>query len=160
MYTQTASPTSVAQGIQVCAPTQARCVQACPSAIEEVCKLTFIHESKGFSALAMQGNVSMTKFYTGLPSWDVFEHVYSILIPHVSEKYLTHSKLQPRDELFLVLVHLHLNLLLEEIAYRFGMVKSTVTTICNLWICYGYEVKILSEMGHPRKFFKRVCPKC
>ena len=33
VYTQTASPSSVAQGIQVCAPTQARCVQACPSVI-------------------------------------------------------------------------------------------------------------------------------
>ena len=106
-------------------------VQACPSIIGKSVQ-TDLHGLKCFGALFIEGNDSMTKFYTGLPSWDVFEHVYSILISHVPKKWSANSKLQPRDELLLVLVHLRLNLLLEDIA--FGIAKSTVTTIINLWI--------------------------
>ena len=120
--TRTVSASTVAQCVQVCTPGIGKSVQ------------TDLHGLKCFGALFIEGNDSMTKFYTGLPSWDVFEHVYSILISHVPKKWSANSKLQPRDELLLVLVRLRLNLLLEDIAYRFGIAKSTVTTIINLWI--------------------------
>ena len=128
--TQTVSASTVAQCVQVCTPAQAVYVQACPSIIGKSVQ-TDLHGLKCFGALFIEGNDSMTKFYTGLPSWDVFEHVYSILISHVPKKWSANSKLQPRDELLLVLVRLHLNLLLEDIAYWFGIAKSTVTIYYN-----------------------------
>jgi len=79
----------------------------------------------------MEGNDSVTKFYPGLPSWDVFEHVYSVLILHVPKKWSTHSKLQPRDELLPCFGVSSSELLLEDIACRLGIAKSTVT-VCNL----------------------------
>ena len=108
----------------------AKAVQAGPTTSSKRVQADFL----GFSASFMEGNDTMTKFYTGLPSWDVFEHVYSIVAPHVPKKWSTNSKLQPRDELLLVLMRLRLNTLIEDLAYRFGIAKSTVTTICNLWI--------------------------
>lgn len=88
----------------------------------------------GFRASSMEDNDPMTKFYTGLPSWKVFEHVHSILLPHVSRKYSGRSKLASKDELLLVLMRLRLDLKVEDIGYRFEIAKSTVTTVFNVWI--------------------------
>ena len=123
--TQTDSPSTVEQSIKACVLAQTQSVQACPSVIGRGVQTDF---HQGFGASFIEGSDPKTNFYTGLPSWDVFEQVYLILIP---KKW---TELQPRDELLLVLMRLRLNLLLEDIAHRFGIAKSTVTTICNLWI--------------------------
>lgn len=144
-------PSTVTKGVQTAPKTNSKCVQA---------------DFQGFGAFFMEGNDHMTKFYTGLPSWDVFELVYSILIPHVPKKWSVNSKLQPRDELLLVLMRLRLNSLIEDLAYRFGIAKSTVTTICNLWIdVMSFRLKFLIKWADKEivqatmpKIFKETYP--
>ena len=57
-------------------------------------------EHRCFSASCMENNDSMTMFYTGLSSWKVFEHVFSILLPHIPRKWSPRSKLTPKDDFF------------------------------------------------------------
>ena len=67
------------------------------------------NEAFGFKTI--EGDDKSTKFYTGLPSWPVFLHLYLFLTPPSSSP--SSAKLSREDELFLVLVRLRLNLLLE-----------------------------------------------
>ena len=103
-----------------------------------------------FSAAYLEemDNDTMLKFYTGLPSWKVFEHVFSILLPHIPKRWSS-AKLKPKDEFLLVLMRLRLNLLLEDIAYRFCIARPTVTAIFNMWIDVrnGCAVRVFDQMG-------------
>ena len=121
-FTQTCIVTSKQRGIQVQPKIASAGIQ------------TDFVEHRCFSASCMEDNDSMTKFYTGLSSWKVFEHVFSILLPHIPRKRSLRSKLTPKDEFFLVLMRLRLDLRVEDIAYRFSIAKSTVVTIFNAWI--------------------------
>ena len=126
--TQTDSPSTVEQSIKACVLAQTQSVQACPIVIGRGVQTDF---HQGFGASFIEGSDPKTNFYTGLPSWDVFEQVYLILIPHIPKKWTGYSKLQPRDELLLVLMRLCLNLLLEDISHRFGI------QLLLLYVIYG-----------------------
>lgn len=95
---------------------------------------TDYYKDGSFSALYIKDDDSMTKFYTGLPSWKVFEHVFSIILPHIPKTWSSRSKLQPKDEFLLVLMRLRLNLLHQDIAYRFSISMASVTAIFDTWI--------------------------
>ena len=88
----------------------------------------------GCSVREIEGNDDKTKFYTGLPSWAVFMHVYLLLEAHISRKKVYQRGLTLKDEFLLVLMRLRLNLLLEDLAYRFNIAKSTVSNIFDTWI--------------------------
>ena len=49
-------------------------------------------EHRCFCASYMEDNDSMMKFYMGLPSWKVFEHVNSILLPDIPRKWSPRSR--------------------------------------------------------------------
>ena len=62
--------------------------------------------SKVFGVAMIQGNDDTTKFFTGLPSWSMFLHIFMFLSPFV-----TPSRCVDFDnEFFAVLVKLRLNL--------------------------------------------------
>ena len=84
-----------------------------------------------FSAVYLESSDkdhSMLKFYTGLPSWKIFHHISSILVPYIPKKWSL-AKLKPEDEFLLVLMRLRLNLLLDDISYRFCIARPTVISI-------------------------------
>jgi len=82
------------------------------------------------SVALIEESDTKARFYTGLPSWALFQYAYSC---HIPRKRASRTRLTQQDEL-LVLMRLHLNLLTEDLAYRFGTAKSTVTNVFNTWI--------------------------
>ena len=66
-----------------------------------------------------------TKFYTGLPTYMLFTILFDFLSPYVKKS----IKLSLKDELLLCLMKLRLNLMNEDLAYRFAVAKSTVSRI-------------------------------
>ena len=48
-------------------------------------------------------------------------------------------KLDPKNQLFLVLVKLKLNLKLKDLAYRFGISPSQTSRYITTWICFLYH---------------------
>lgn len=76
----------------------------------------------------IKGDDHKTKFFTGLPSWEVFLHVFSLLYTFIPRQN-GNTKLILQDEFLLVLMRLRLGLLFEDLAYRFNIVKSTASSI-------------------------------
>lgn len=81
---------------------------------------------------------TITKFYTGLPSYATFKMLADEVGQHLnrSKKY----KLSVEDEFLMFLVKLRLNLLNEDIAFRFGVDASTVSNKFHKWLnlCYTH----------------------
>ncbi|XP_065671652.1 uncharacterized protein LOC136089529 [Hydra vulgaris] len=72
------------------------------------------------------------QFYTGLPDIHVFKHVFNLIENYVpANNASTMTKLQ---EFCIVLMKLRLNLLEQDIAYRFGISKPTVSRIFEKWL--------------------------
>ena len=86
----------------------------------------------------IEGNDKKTEFYTGLPSWEVFLKVYKLLIAHAPLQKWQRSHLTLKDELVIVLMRLRLNLMLEDLAYRFNVSKSTISRIFQTWLDVMY----------------------
>lgn len=107
-----------------------------------------------------------TRFYTGLPSWVLFQYVFSTLVIHIPRKKASRTRMTQQDQL-LVLMRLRLNLLIEDLAYRFGKAKSTVTNVFNTWIdVMATRLKFLikwptQEMAQANmpQIFKEIYPK-
>ena len=72
-------------------------------------------DTETFSIRVIEGNDHRTKFYTGLPAWVIFLHLFMFLSPFFSQP----RALSLMDEFFLVLMRLRLNLMVEDLAYRF-----------------------------------------
>ena len=71
-------------------------------------------------------NDERTNFYTGLPSWSIFQEIFNFLSPHVAPS----CSLPLEDELVMVLMRLRLGLL----------------DVCTIW-CYSIiHFKVLSKV--------------
>ncbi|XP_046556021.1 uncharacterized protein LOC124265275 [Haliotis rubra] len=108
-------------------------------------------------------------FYTGIPNQGVFKALFDEMddaIEHTTRsKYSSESELgRPRnlrlvDEFFLVLMRLRLGLLLEDLADRFCVSKSTCSIIFDKWIDY-LSIKLSSLTVWPSKtVIKKTMPK-
>ena len=80
-----------------------------------------------------------TKFYTGLPSWDVYVLIFNFIVSCIQSFRKSISKLALQDELLMVLMCLRLNLLVTDIAYHFEILNSTVTFVFHQWIEIFYS---------------------
>ena len=87
-------------------------------------------EHKTLGIHTIQGSDKWTKFYTGLPSWGVFLHVYLFLSPYVKPV----APLTLEDEFLLVLVRLRLGSLLDDLAMRFGISITSATRCFGKWL--------------------------
>ena len=87
-------------------------------------------QEERFGVDKIQGNNHMTRFYTGLPSWGVFLHIFCFLSPYVTPS----SRLCQEDELFLVLIRLRLGLFLQDLANRFQIYLSPASRIFQEWL--------------------------
>ena len=85
-----------------------------------------------FTFRMLEGSDVKTKFYTGLPSWPVFLYVFTFVSRDLNAR--GNHALCLEDQFFLTLVKLRLNLLMEDIAYRFGISLSTASYTFSKWI--------------------------
>ena len=107
-----------------------------------------------FGVKRFQGSDKDFRFYTGLPTYNIFLCLFNFIAPLLSHLYIIRSDtkhdhtstprpykpvpraLQPIDELFMVLVRLRLALLEQDLSHRFMVSISTVSRICNTWIVF------------------------
>ena len=68
-----------------------------------------------FSVQIIESNDYLTKFYNGLPAWVIFLHLFMFLSPCLPQP----RALSLMDEFLLTVMRLRLNLMLEDLAYRF-----------------------------------------
>ena len=98
----------------------------------------------------IQNDDALVKFYTGFTSFMVFQAFYDFLGPAVNELNYWGAKdsqrcrnrrlkLNPKNQLFLLLVKLRLNLKTKDLAYRFGLSVAAVSRYLTTWICFTYQ---------------------
>ena len=80
----------------------------------------------------LEGDDEQTRFYTGLPSYKIFD----FLLETLKSMYPTYGRygLSAGDQLLLVMMKLRLATAHKDLAYRFGIYVSRVTKIFHHWI--------------------------
>ena len=76
---------------------------------------------------SFQENEEKTKFYTGLPSFFILMKVFELCSPHIFS--CCSNRLSKFQEFMLVLMRLRLNIPFQDLAYRFGISRSTVSRV-------------------------------
>ena len=117
-----------------------------------------------FSVESIAERDKLTNFYTGLRSWRVFHLLYVFLSASVPPG----QALSLMDELFLVLIKLRLNLMVEDLATRFQIGTGTVSRIFHKWLSVMYVSLKFLIVWPPRElieqnmpsFIKSSYPKC
>ncbi len=85
----------------------------------------------------MQGDDEVTKFYTGFPTWTLFNTVFDLCKPVVKEH---HRMALPLEAQFaMTLMKLRLNIKNQDLAYRFHISQSSVSRYFNKWINVMYS---------------------
>ena len=104
-----------------------------------------------FNIEDIQHDDKMILFYTGFVSFRIFSTFFEFLGPAVDHLNYWGSKkrvdlqrgrsfkLDPKNQLFLVLVKLKLNLKLKDLAFRFGISPSQTSRYITTWICFLYH---------------------
>ena len=116
------------------AATQASSLPSMPTPLTPaICYVPVESRAKStvFTSELLSGNDDGLKFYTGLPSWKVFNHLVSFLsacYPNLK------TKLSPADGILLTLMRLRLNLRIEDLSYHFGIGISTSNDVFHRWI--------------------------
>ena len=92
---------------------------------------------------------SLVQFYTGFPSHEVFLAVFEFLGPSVNSLHYWGTsarrtgkrgwKLDPKNQFFLTLIRLRLNVRVRNLAYRFGISIGLVSRYIITWICFLYQ---------------------
>ena len=102
-----------------------------------------------FRIAQIQHNDHLIRFYTGFTSYAIFLAFFEFLGPVVHklnywgskeqpQRYHT-RKLDPMNQLFLLLIKLRCNLKGEDLAFRFGISASSVSRYITTWICFLYH---------------------
>ena len=98
------------------------------------------------------------QFYTGLPDIHVFKHVFNLILNYVpANNASTMTKLQ---EFCIVLMKLRLNLLEQDVAYRFGINQPTVSRIFEKWLLVMARRLSFSIKLPERDILRRTMPTC
>ncbi|XP_077982798.1 uncharacterized protein LOC144437668 isoform X1 [Glandiceps talaboti] len=85
-----------------------------------------------FSEETFSLNEKKCSFYTGLPNFVIVKMVFNLVASHI--KTYSQNKLTQFQEFLSVLMKLRLNLLDEDLSYRFGVDQSTISRIFNRWV--------------------------
>ena len=81
----------------------------------------------------------MVKYYTGLPSFDLLNAIYELVIADVPTNLFSGCSCSPLQQLLIVLMKLRLNLGDQDLAYRFGIHQSTVSRYFSKWLDILYH---------------------
>ena len=84
------------------------------------------------------------RFYTGFPGFDVLDTTFCFVRPFVSQKSKTLVLFQ---EYVVVLVKLRFHVLLQDLAFRFGVFLSTLSRTFTAWLT------VMGEVFHKAKQF-------
>ena len=98
----------------------------------------------------IQHDDKLVCFYTGFSSFSVFTTFFEFLGPVVEHLHYWGSKegvrqvyrtrkLDPKNQLFLTLVKLKLNLKLTDLSFRFGLSAAQISRYLTTWICFLYH---------------------
>ena len=90
-----------------------------------------IADSKPFDKEYFRNDDDKVSFYTGLPAFDTLELVYNFISPHIIRRTQSLSLFQ---EMVMVLIKLRLDVPFQDLAYRFGVSKSTVSRTFAHWM--------------------------
>ena len=96
------------------------------------------------------GDDKLVSFYTGFISYRVFSAFFEFLGPVVDNlnywgdrervrKKNRPRKLSPKNQFFLTLVKLKLNLKLKDLAFRFGISSAVTSRYITTWVCFLYN---------------------
>ncbi len=109
-----------------------------------------LNKKRYFRIEDIEDSDKLISFYTGFVSYMVLNAFFEFLGPVVHE--LTYwgsksegcrkrlsMKVNPKNHFFLVLVKLRLNLMLKDLAYRFGLSTSQTSRYLTTWICFLYQ---------------------
>lgn len=100
-------------------------------AAQKECLQLKLNSSSPFGINVIEGNDARTKYYTGLPNYATFQ----LLLKHTEKEMARNMiRLSPANELFLTLVKLRQNPGMEDLAYRFNISLTSVTSIFHSWI--------------------------
>ena len=105
---------------------------------------------KHFRIEDIQNDDKLVSFYTGFSSYMIFSAFFEFLGPVVnnlnywgskerSTSNKRRQKLDPKNQLFLVLIKLKLNLKLVDLAFRFGISASQTSRYISTWICFLFH---------------------
>ena len=111
-----------------------------------------------FGAHSLKNDDKKTCFYTGLPSYVVFEGLFELLQPLLS-KDLSKTSCPMFDELLLVLMKLRLGVPNDDLGYRFNITSAAVSSIFQKWIhLMSVELRCLIRWPDATHFIK-TCPR-
>ena len=118
----------------------------------------FVSEpEKPFDENWFKSDDNKVNFYTGLPGFDVLMTVFKHVSPHVNRKSMTLSMFQ---EFVMTIMKLKLNMPMQDLAYRFGVSRSTVSRIFLAWMCV-MDVRLTPLIIWPeREDLIRTMPQC
>ena len=86
---------------------------------------------------SFQNDNKMVLFYTGLPNYATLMLVFNFLLPHVPCS--VRNSLTPFQEMLIFLMKLRLNLVMQDLAYRFNVSQSTVSRIFCRWLDAAFQ---------------------
>jgi len=83
----------------------------------------------------IKDNDSKVRYYTGLPSFEVFEAIHNFVSPCL----ISNSSLPLMNQLVIVLTRLHKKLDLEYLSHFIGIYSSNISRMFNKWMDVFYE---------------------
>ena len=104
-----------------------------------------------------RGDDDRVKFYTGLPSFEVFMKTFAFVEPYVNRRSLYLNKFQ---EFIMVLIKLRLNVPQQDIAYHFNVSRSVVSTVFSAWLII-MDIRLSPLISWPdREDLNMTMPQC
>ena len=100
--------------------------------LDQMAKVEKLKARDRLSMESLKASVSLAKFYSGLPSWDVF----SVAFEFVKGDLLSKSSVTHFHQLLMTLIKLRLSVSCQDIGYRFGVHMSTAVLFLMLLRCF------------------------
>ena len=113
---------------------------------------TSLLKKSEFDVQLLEGNDKLTRFYTGMPTYDSFMALVEYLEPKAKEMRVwkgsstkteekqlrsqCFSNLSIANQLFAVLIWLQLGLLITDVSTRFKIPEPTYSRMFTTWICF------------------------
>ena len=111
--------------------------QACELSQQNAAELRSVLSVMRFGAESIRNDDEKVKFYTGLPTYKVFETIFKILEPYAGKQIVPSCPLV--DEYFATLAKLRLELLSKDAAYRVGVYESDFSKMFHKWLNVMYS---------------------
>ena len=124
---------------------------------EEFDFMKYSNKPKPFDEDYFKNDDEKTRFYTGLPSFEVLKKTFNFVAPFVARRSTTLKNFQ---EFILVLMKLRINVPYQDLAYRFEISVSTVSRIISEWLTV-MDVRLSPLISWPeREDLWKTMPQC